>query len=167
VTERDEVTGAGAAAIPWTGYASSLVGFRWQGRVLRAIPDTGSEPWERDWDLSVITAFNPGSVRRSRERNHCATRELRSHLVSTGVPFVAAVGYSPDLSWVEPGFALIACPPATARRACTLFGQVAYFRLAGGQVSVIDAQGACRSSVPAAIGPPQPGSQVPLPGQDE
>jgi hypothetical protein len=140
--------------IPWEGYASSFIEVAWHGAIYRVTPHSRpgrAVPSPITLPLSVISAYNPSSMRRSAAANRAATRRLHRHLVATGIPFTAAVGYSECLEWVEPSFGLVDVEPSRARSICSIYGQAAYFELAADRLRIVDVRGVAYSTVEPSI----------------
>jgi len=85
----------------------------------------------------VITAWNPGDVRPSREENEAASSELRTRLVAMGLVPVRAVGADPDSDHAEESLAVVGLSDEQARALGAVFGQVAVFRLSAGLQTVL------------------------------
>ena len=79
--------------------------------------------------VHVLTAWNPGDERPSREENDDANEKLRIELVSRGLNPCRAVGADPDSEHAEESWAVHGLSDDEARALGTAFGQVAVFRL--------------------------------------
>jgi hypothetical protein len=85
--------------------------------------------------VHVITAWNPGDERPSREENDVANEELLTELLSRGLNPCRAVGADPDSDHAEESWAVVGLSDEEACALGAAFGQVAVFRLASaGQV---------------------------------
>lgn len=154
-------------------YLRSVVEIAWHGAVLRIEPgpvepgpveagpvEPGTSGAAVPVRFAVVTACNPDSARRPEAENRRATAALRDRLLRQGLPFVAAVGYSPDLTWVEPGFALVDAAGPDVRALCADFGQAAYFDLAPGRLQVVDRHGRSRGGSRPRVSAVPPGRSV-------
>lgn len=95
---------------------------------------------ERAMPGCVMTAWNPGQERPSREVNELANTRLRRVLEALGEDFWEADGFSPDRTFREPGFIVWNMPVAQACDIAAKFGQYAIFYFdEQGNRSVIDA----------------------------
>jgi hypothetical protein len=79
--------------------------------------------------VHVLTAWNPGHERPSREENDAANEKLRIELVSRGLNPCQAVGADPDSEHAEESWAVCGLSDDEARAIGAAFGQVAVFRL--------------------------------------
>ena len=79
--------------------------------------------------VHVLTAWNPGDERPSREENDAASEKLRIELVSRGLSPCRAVGADPDSGHAEESWAVVGLSDDEARAIGAAFGQVAVFRL--------------------------------------
>jgi hypothetical protein len=79
--------------------------------------------------VHVLTAWNPGDERPSREENDDANEKLRIELVSRGLKPCRAVGADPDSEHAEESWAVHGLSDDEAREIGAAFGQVAVFRL--------------------------------------
>jgi hypothetical protein len=79
--------------------------------------------------VHVITAWNPGDARPTREENDEANQALFDELVQRGASPVRAVGADPDSSHSEESWAVTGLTDDDAREVGAAFGQVAIFRL--------------------------------------
>lgn len=72
-----------------------------------------------------VTAWNPGSGRRTDAENMAATRRLREILEAEDLEFLPAEHRAPeDCDWpVEKGFLILDLPPADALALAEMFGQ--------------------------------------------
>jgi hypothetical protein len=87
--------------------------------------------------VHVITAWNPGDVRPTREENEKANSELRARLRAMGLQPVRALGADPDSDHAEESWAAVGLSDEQARALGVEFGQVAVFRLAAGVQTVL------------------------------
>ena len=85
----------------------------------------------------VITAWNPGDDRPTREENEKANGELLACLSAMGLHPVRALGADPDSEHAEESWAVVGLSDKQARTLGAEFGQVAVFRLAGGVQTVL------------------------------
>jgi hypothetical protein len=79
--------------------------------------------------VHVLTGWNPGDERPSREENDATDEELRTELVSRGLNPCRAVGADPDSEHAEESWAVCGLSDDEARAIGAAFGQVAVFRL--------------------------------------
>jgi hypothetical protein len=79
--------------------------------------------------VHVLTAWNPGHERPSREENDAANEELRIELESRGPNPFQAVGVDPHSEHAEESWAVHGLSDDEARALGTAFGQVAVFSL--------------------------------------
>ena len=79
--------------------------------------------------VHVLTAWNPGHERPSREENDDANERLLIELVSRGLNPCRAVGADPDSEHAEESWAVCGLSDVEARAIGTAFGQVAVFSL--------------------------------------
>jgi hypothetical protein len=87
--------------------------------------------------LHVITGWNPGDARPTREENEKANSELCNRLRAMGLHPVRALGADPDSDHAEESWAVVGLSDDQARALGAEFGQVAVFRLAGGVQTVL------------------------------
>ena len=87
--------------------------------------------------VHVLTAWNPGDERPSREENDAANEELRIELMSRGLNPCRAVGADPDSEHAEESWAVVGLSDDEAREICAAFGQVAVFRLTATSQAVL------------------------------
>jgi hypothetical protein len=87
--------------------------------------------------LHVITAWNPGEARPTREENEKVNSELRARLLAMGLHPLRALGADPDSDHAEESWAVIGLSDDQARVLGAEFGQVAVFRLAAGAQTVL------------------------------
>ena len=87
--------------------------------------------------VHVITAWNPGDDRPSREVNDAANERLRALLVERGLEPRRAVGADPDSDHFEESWAVVGLDDDAARAIGASFGQVAVFRLSGSVQTVL------------------------------
>lgn len=90
--------------------------------------------------VHVITAWNPGDERPSREQNDQANQRLWQALVDRGLDPHRAIGADPDSDHFEESWAVAGLGDEDARAIGAEFGQVAVFRIADGTQTVL----ACR-----------------------
>lgn len=77
----------------------------------------------------VITAWNRSSVKRSRDANRTANRELREVLIRNGAKPRIVIGRSPDGRWREERYLMGGLTRTRAAEIGAMFGQVAIFEL--------------------------------------
>lgn len=87
--------------------------------------------------VHVLTAWNPGDDRPSREVNDAANERLRALLVERGLEPRRAVGADPDSDHFEESWAVVGLDDDAARAIGASFGQVAVFRLSGSVQTVL------------------------------
>jgi hypothetical protein len=85
----------------------------------------------------VLTAWNPGDERPSREENDAANEKLRIELLSRGLDPCRAVGADPDSEHAEESWAVCGLSDDEARVIGAAFGQVAVFRLTATDQTVL------------------------------
>lgn len=120
----------------WAAYATTIVTIHldetqpWSSE---AEPWSGPETW-------IITAHNPFGQVQSRVLNQAATDRLAAILQQRGWPTWRAVGKSPDGTWSEDSFAVVA-PGHDVLVLASLFDQDAIFRVVDNHVDVVTADG--------------------------
>ena len=86
-----------------------------------------------DWPFSdpvfILTAWNPGSVWASAEKNKAANQKLKESLTERGASAQLAVGRSPDGKWREESFLVEGLQARAIAELAQLFGQLAFFEL--------------------------------------
>lgn len=87
--------------------------------------------------LAIITAWDPGSVRRSETVNREAGVRLAAALQAGGWAFHPARACAPDGTHEEPSFAVPGMGPDSARALARAFGQVAVFYWDGTRACLI------------------------------
>jgi len=87
--------------------------------------------------VHVLTAWNPGDERPSREENDDANERLLIELVSRGLNPCRAVGADPDSEHAEESWAVHGLSDDEARAIGAAFGQVAVFRLTATDQTVL------------------------------
>lgn len=110
--------------------------------------DADKSPLLRSGPVHVVTAWNPGALRPTEERNREADRELRGRLVQLGFQPHRAVGCDPASPHHEEGWAVVGM---SDERACALgaeFGQDAVFRIDPGTLTVLACDGSWSDSRP-------------------
>lgn len=120
----------------WDVYAEALIECEIDGhlRCLRG-PDGGPLPVLGP--IFVLTAYNPGGVRRDQERNAAAEARLECDLASIGVTVWPATGRARDASWSEPGVAVVGLERAQACEFGRRYRQLAVFELTADAVHVV------------------------------
>jgi hypothetical protein len=79
--------------------------------------------------LHVITAWNPGDERPSREENDRANRALRADLEARGLAPLPALGSDPNSPHAEESWAVTGLDDRAARALGAKYRQVAVFRI--------------------------------------
>jgi hypothetical protein len=87
--------------------------------------------------VHVLTAWNPGDERPSREENDDANERLLIELVSRGLNPCRAVGADPDSEHAEESWAVHGLSDDEARAIGAAFRQVAVFRLTATDQTVL------------------------------
>jgi hypothetical protein len=87
--------------------------------------------------VHVLTAWNPGDERLSREENDAANEELRIEIMSRGLNPCRAVGADPDSEHAEESWAIVGLSDDEARDIGAAFGQVAVFRVTATSQTVL------------------------------
>ena len=90
--------------------------------------------------LHVITAWNPGDARPTRDANDCASRSLYEDLAALGATPMRAMGRDPHSDHAEESWAVAGLNDARARELGAKYGQVAVFRITADRLFVL----ACR-----------------------
>lgn len=76
---------------------------------------------------AVLTAYNPGSERRSWAQNEAANAQLRDVLQAAYTDVWRADGFSPDGTWREPGWLVWGMPVDVAVAIAADFHQIAIY----------------------------------------
>jgi hypothetical protein len=92
--------------------------------------------------LHVITAWNPGDERPSREENDLANRALRAelealNLAARGLAPLPALGSDPNSPHAEESWAVTGLDDRAARELGAKYGQVAVFRITAARQTVL------------------------------
>jgi hypothetical protein len=92
--------------------------------------------------LHVITAWNPGDERPSREENDGANRALRAelealNLAARGLAPLPALGSDPNSPHAEESWAVTGLDDRAARELGAKYGQVAVFRITAARQTVL------------------------------
>ena len=87
--------------------------------------------------LHVITAWNPGDERPSREENDRANRALRAELEARGLAPLPALGSDPNSPHAEESWAVTGLDDRTARELGAKYRQVAVFRITADTQTVL------------------------------
>jgi hypothetical protein len=87
--------------------------------------------------LHVITAWNPGDERPSREENDRANRALRADLVARGFAPLPALGSDPNSPHAEESWAVTGLDDRAARELGAKYRQVAVFRITAERQTVL------------------------------
>lgn len=82
---------------------------------------------ERGMHGAVLTAWNPGEVRRTDADNEAANARMRPLLEETGCPVWDADGRNPDGTFHEPGFCVWGISLERALEVARLFDQYAIY----------------------------------------
>lgn len=114
-------------------YVKTLVSIEESGSLVAA----GESSLARDSIVHVITAWNSGDERPTREQNDAANRALRDCLVDRGLHPHRAVGADPDSKHFEESWAVVGLDDQEARAIGAAFGQVAVFRICDGMQTVL------------------------------
>ncbi len=77
----------------------------------------------------VVTAHNPGAVRRGDEDNAAQNALLRAELDRRGIRYCPAVGRNVENTWREDSFALFGCGREVALEVARAFDQDAIFEV--------------------------------------
>lgn len=99
--------------------------------------------------FGIVTAHNPGSRIAAPEDNERADAALGLALAAAGLAYFRATGGSRDGSHREPGYGIAAESPEVVRPFSRRFRQEAFFWVEGGDVFVLDTEGASRHRVAA------------------
>jgi len=121
----------------WDAYAETVISTRGRRPVTLTGVDAASK-WPYTSPAFVLSAWNPGSVWVSAERNHAANRRLRESLERRGATVTEVVGHSVDREWSEESFLIEGLKAAQVAELGVLFGQVAYFELDEDHMKVCD-----------------------------
>jgi hypothetical protein len=119
----------------WDTYASTVIMIPRRRGVLAGPGAVETEP--ACAPMHVITAWNPGSVQRSRDANRAANAELRAVLVEQGCRPKTVIGESPDGRWREESLLVGGLSRERAAALGALFGQTAIFELDDERLRVI------------------------------
>lgn len=114
-------------------YLKTFVSIEESGRMTPA----GSAAMSIGSIVHVITAWNPGDDRPTRDENDEANNRLRVDLMERGLNPVRAVGSDPDSDHFEESWAVVGLSDDEARAIGAAYGQVAVFRLARGTQTVL------------------------------
>ena len=87
--------------------------------------------------LHVITAWNPGDERPTREANDQANEALRADLAQRGLAPMRALGSDPNSSHAEESWAVAGFNDRDARELGAKYRQVAVFRITGTRQTVL------------------------------
>ena len=87
--------------------------------------------------LHVITAWNPGDERPSREENEKANNELRNRLSAMGHRPVRALGADPDSDYAEESLAVVGLSRRQAKKIGRDYRQVAIFEISHSTQAVV------------------------------
>lgn len=121
----------------WDTYASTVI--TQSGPPEKRLAGPGAvKTWRYPATCHVITAWNPGSVWMSEERNLKSNERLRESIVRHGGKAVEVVGSSPDRTWQEQSFLVTGLPRATVVDLANVYGQVAFFELTADRLHVVD-----------------------------
>jgi hypothetical protein len=114
-------------------YLRTLVSIEEDGQMIPAAESSMA----RNVVLYVLTAWNPGHERPTRDQNEGANRLLHHRLVERGLQPIRAVGADPNSGHFEESWAVIGLDDREARAIGAEFGQVAVFRIANGTQTVL------------------------------
>jgi hypothetical protein len=122
-----------ASADDWLSYRNAVVDMAPPGRdPFRLVPDEPGtcDPWPDGLSppLTVVTAWNPDSVRLGAAANEDRNRKLIEEFDRTGVPWWPAIGRDLDGDHHEDGFAVSGLTETEARDLGRRHGQAAVFR---------------------------------------
>ncbi len=87
--------------------------------------------------LHVITAWNPGDERPSREVNDSANEALRAELAARGLAPLPALGSDPNSPHAEESWAVTGLDDRDARELGAKYRQVAVFRITAARQTVL------------------------------
>ena len=121
----------------WEQYADTVIVGSGDPQTIYAGP-SAIEEWEYSKPVYVITAWNPGSVWMSEERNAANNAALRKILGRRGGLVVDVVGQSQDGIWQEDSFLVSGIDGHQISELAALFGQLAYFELTKDEMRVCD-----------------------------
>ena len=121
----------------WEQYADTVIVGSGDPQTIYAGP-SAIEEWEYSKPVYVITAWNPGSVWMSDERNATSNAALRKTLERRGGLVVDVVGQSQDGIWQEDSFLVSGIDGHQISELAALFGQLAYFELTKDEMRVCD-----------------------------
>lgn len=96
------------------------------------------DPWPFGGVVSVITAWNPGSVPRRLEENQRANERLRAKLHELGADASFVVGNSPDETWSEDSLLISGPSRDQVAQLAETFAQKAFFEIDAEEVRVIE-----------------------------
>lgn len=117
----------GDSSDTWDAYARTRIARPRNGTVLAGPQATRRLNFAAP--VHVLTAWNPESIRRSRDVNRDANRQLREVLVRHGTKPAMVIGESPDGRWREESYLVSGLDRAVALAIGSLFGQVAIFEI--------------------------------------
>ena len=133
-THRVWATVQGTAAL-WDQYAATEV-IREDGEVLVGVGASGE--WQFNGIVSVLTAWNPGSVPRRLEENEHANKQLGAKLRELGASTSPVVGKSPDSTWFEDSFLTAGLSRNQVAQLAETFAQKAFFEIDAEEIRVIE-----------------------------
>lgn len=81
-----------------------------------------------NWDLYVLTAYNPGSVNLSDKENRHRNTALNSKIDGLSIKYYESVGRSLSGSHCEFGFAIYGVDRVLIDRLANEFGQIGYYK---------------------------------------
>lgn len=126
----------------WASYRTAVVDLAPPGRERRRLvpADPGTcGPWP-EWatpPLTVVTAWNPDSVRLTDRANRARNRRLAEELDRSGLTWWPATGRDLDGGHHEDGFAVAGLPTEGARALGRRHGQAAVYRWTPGSWEVV------------------------------
>jgi hypothetical protein len=120
-------------AAPWDAYAQTVITA--QRRRLTGLRSI--RHWPYTHPVHIITAWNPGSVVRSRAANEAANGQLQQRLERHGMAHAPAIGASPDKRWREAGFLVERLHRVHAAELGAEFGQISVFEITADELLVV------------------------------
>jgi hypothetical protein len=123
----------------WDAYASTIISIT-EPKHMHLTGADATTDWPFEDRVFTITAWNPGMVWASAEKNKVANRRLRESLVRRGASIIPVVGFSTDREWSEESFLVEGLQAGQVAELAALFGQVAFFELNRASVKVCDSQ---------------------------
>lgn len=118
-------------------YVKTLISIEDNGRLVPATKAT----LVRSGTVHVITAWNPGDERPTRDQNNTANQHLHQVLVDQGLNPCHAIGADPNSEHHEESWAVTGLNDQQAKAVGAAFGQVAVFRISDGTQTVLACTG--------------------------